>query len=145
MNRKIFLIDDDEDDQELFKEALQEIDPVASLSCFPNAIQAIEELRTGTHPDFVFLDLNLPCINGKQFLKIFRENKSWTSIPVIIYTTSKLEEDVIQTKVMGAQHFLTKPKYFNQLKKAVDFIFSSEEEDSNYDMDEYIESEPRSF
>jgi CheY-like chemotaxis protein len=136
--KSILLIDDDQDDQELFEEAINEIDPTLQCKVASSAMEAMKLLEQDNPPDFVFLDLNLPCINGKQFLKYIRQHKSFKKITVVVYTTSKLDDDVNETKKIGAQHFLTKPKYFSQLKKAIELIVLSNPDIKEFDMDEYI-------
>jgi CheY-like chemotaxis protein len=136
--KKVFLIDDDEDDQELFGEAINEIDPAIHCMVASSAMAALKILDQNNPPDFIFLDLNLPCMNGKQFLKYIRDQKAFKKVTVIVYTTSKLDDDVIETRKLGAQHFLTKPKYFSQLKKAIELIVQSDPDIIEYDMDEYL-------
>ena len=86
MNMKILLIDDDEDEQWIFAEALKEIDD--SIDCFSalNAQQGLK-LLTQSSPDFVFLDMNMPVINGFQLLEIIKKDDRLRDIPVIMYST----------------------------------------------------------
>jgi CheY-like chemotaxis protein len=136
----ILLVDDDPDDQELFVEALEEIDE--SLKCIlaKTAMEGYDVLKSGIMPDYIFLDLNLPCINGKQFLSTIKKDSNLQHIPVAIYTTSKLDDDVEETKVLGASFFLTKPARFDSLKNAILYIISEKHAASVFDIDEYINS-----
>jgi CheY-like chemotaxis protein len=115
--RRIFVIDDDIDDQELFIEAVKEIDAGIQCECASNGEEALEVLgKPDTNlPDLIFLDLNMPRLNGKQCLERLKSNKDLRHIPVIIYSTSSQENDVHDTMALGAVHFLTKPSSFHEL------------------------------
>ena len=91
----LFLIDDDPDDQHVFAEALSEIDGSVSLLTASNGLEALETLRKGSSrlPDLIFLDLNMPKMNGKQFLKELKSEPNLQDIPVVIYTTSSAKTD----------------------------------------------------
>jgi CheY-like chemotaxis protein len=66
-------------------------------------------------PDIIFLDLNMPRMNGLEFLKAIKTHRSYKRIPVIIYTTSSNPEDIRKTKDLGATDFVTKPSDFDEL------------------------------
>lgn len=125
-SRKIIMIvDDDPDDRAFFCEALSEVD--ASIECISvkggeEALQHLE--KSEGVPDYIFLDLNMPRMNGKQCLKHIKSNANLSSIPVIIYTTSKSKEDIEETKCLGAVYFLTKPNKFSDLKQAIKDILN---------------------
>lgn len=119
----ILLIDDDADDQELFIEALNEVDPAINCTSSSNGLDALQILNDSLSlPDFIFLDLNMPLLNGKGFLTEVKKNKNLSSIPIIIYSTSKNEDDVRETKQLGASFFLTKPHKFSELRAAISLI-----------------------
>ena len=73
----IMLIDDDEDDLDIFSQALMKIDPSIQFAGFKNGMEAIKLLNDSDMllPDLIFLDLNMPCMNGFECLKKIRENK----------------------------------------------------------------------
>ncbi len=70
-------------------------------------------------PDFIFLDLNMPEMGGRDCLVELKQNKHTQSIPVIIYTTSSEQEDIIETKEMGALDFITKPSKVSELTELI--------------------------
>ncbi len=87
---RIFLIDDDEDDQELFLLALGQIDPAIECSVHPDGKAALQALDGSTDaPDLIVLDLNMPRMTGQQFLAALdpKESKQ-KKIPVIVLSTS---------------------------------------------------------
>jgi CheY-like chemotaxis protein len=116
--RKILLIDDDRDDIELFKEALEEVEPSVSFQHFENAQTAFQKLLTANDdlPSLIFLDINLPVVSGWDFLQQIREVKKLSRIPVIMYTTSSYSKEKEKALRMGAQSFVSKPNDFDALK-----------------------------
>jgi CheY-like chemotaxis protein len=87
----VLIIDDDEDDVDLFKEALSEINRGIICISKSNGKVGLEYLKNSgkSLPQFIFLDLNMPFIDGKQFLKEVGKIERLAAIPVIIYTTSR--------------------------------------------------------
>jgi CheY-like chemotaxis protein len=119
--QKIFLIvDDDADDVELFCEAVNEIEPDAECITAANGEDALKKLLNIKHlPDFIFLDLNMPRMDGRQCLDELRKDKRLKKIPVIIYSTSSTQRDTDETSKLGATYFLTKPTSFQKLKSEI--------------------------
>lgn len=117
----IMIVDDDEDDIELFCDAVKELDNDIECISASNGEDAIHKLTRESQPlpDYIFLDLNMPRLNGKQCLKRLKVNPRLRDIPVIIYSTSKLKEDMEETRQLGAVHFLTKPDKVKDLRKAI--------------------------
>ena len=112
----ILLIDDDSDDIEIFREAVIEIAPDIHFDGLTNCEQALSRLNnshTGL-PDLIFLDLNMPLINGKQCLSAMRKMAHLTNTPIIIYSTSSFQKDIDETKHLGASAFLTKSSRFEE-------------------------------
>lgn len=105
-------MDDDEDDKQLFIESVKEVDENINCVTASDGQEAIIFLKDehNTLPDYIFLDLRMPRINGKQCLEEIRKDKRLRNIPVFIYTTSKNVQDSIDLKKMGAVHFITKPE-----------------------------------
>ena len=113
-NFTCFLIDDDIDDQEIFLSVLEEVDP--SIRCYTalNGQEAIHKLASEeVKPDLIFLDLNMPLMNGKQFLKACITLDGCKEIPVIILTTSSDKKSIEETKQLGAKDYITKPDKFS--------------------------------
>ncbi len=114
--RTILLIDDDEDDQEFFLEAIAEVSQEVTCTTFYNASDALNKLKNGAlKPDVIFLDLNMPIMNGLQFLAEIKQQPELQHIPVLIFSTSSHTATIEQTKEMGALDFITKPGTFSDL------------------------------
>lgn len=114
--KNILLIDDDEDDREIFQSAVKEISDQVACQTFSNAAEALNQL-TLKHiaPELIFLDLNMPVMNGQQFLVEIKKNDYLKDIPIIIFSTSSHPAAIQITKELGAYDFITKPDNFNNL------------------------------
>jgi CheY-like chemotaxis protein len=124
MVRKILLVDDDEDDQMIFGDALRQIDPGIEYFVAKNGEEALLLLRNKLNPDTIFLDLNMPVMNGCECMAEIKKDPDLNKIPIIIYTTSSLPDDKKRSKETGAQLFLRKPNTFVILKAELEKIFS---------------------
>lgn len=114
--RNILLIDDDEDDHEIFLAALEIVSPSSVCTTLSNAGEALQKLNA-KHivADLIFLDLNMPPINGKELLKKIKNTEETKNIPVIILSTSSHPATIRETKDLGAFTFITKPNKFDDL------------------------------
>jgi CheY-like chemotaxis protein len=123
--KRCLLIDDDHDDQLLFSLAIKELSKTIHLSYADSAIIALEKLQedTASVPDLIFLDLNIPGINGFECLARLKENDKLSHIPVVIYSTSSRAEDVVKTKNLGAFAFITKPNHIRDLTVKLEQFF----------------------
>jgi DNA-binding response OmpR family regulator len=124
--RSILLIDDDTEDQEIFLEAIQEVDPRIQCSCANDAEAALRQLNEEIliRPDILFIDLNMPKINGKQLLKEIKKSDQLKGIPVIMYSTFFGPQDIDEITSLGAVHYLIKATRFIELCNALKFILS---------------------
>ncbi len=115
-----FLIDDDPDDQEIFLEVLRNISPSIRCVTANNGQEAIEKLKSRqVKPDLIFLDLNMPLMNGQQFLKACHLVEDCSKIPVIILTTSSDRRSVEETMKLGARDYITKPDKYSAWGKLI--------------------------
>jgi len=113
----ILLVDDDDDDQLIFKDAISEI--FKGIKCLTayNGKDAYSQLeKSSPTPSLIFLDLNMPVMNGFEFLKRVKESGDHKKIPVVIYTTSDSPQDQKDTMEAGAVLFFTKTADFRFLK-----------------------------
>jgi DNA-binding response OmpR family regulator len=122
MSRKILIIDDDDDDCELFVDAAVMVESDLECAKIYRADRAIELLKTSYKPDFIFLDLNMPLVDGKKCLADIREIPALDTVPVIVYTTSKRQEDEASTLALGANYFITKPSALQELCDEIAYV-----------------------
>lgn len=116
----ILLIDDDTEDQDILILVLQEISPDITCYAEEHAATALEKLLTRKlKPDLIFLDLNMPVMNGMEFLSLIKKDDSLKEIPVIIVTTSALPSAKTAALDLGAKAFITKPDNYHDLKKSI--------------------------
>jgi len=124
------LIDDDPDDQFIFLDAIAEITTDLKCSTSTNVADGISYLKkTDQLPSLIFLDLNMPGMNGFDFLNMVKSDSRLKEIPVIIYSTSNNPADEKKATEAGAKLFFTKTPDFNILKRTIqkilDMDFSS--------------------
>jgi|SRR5579863_1696809 len=125
MYQYILLIDDDDDDQFIFLTALENVAPDCHCNISNNALEAFQYLYARAEtPDMIFLDLNMPLMNGFEFLLILNGDPRFSLVPVIIFSTSNSPEDLERAKGLGALQFITKTADIELLKKDLRFIFN---------------------
>jgi chemotaxis family two-component system response regulator Rcp1 len=126
----ILLVDDSPADVRLTIEALKEGKIRNQIHVAEDGESALEFLRTPgrRRPDLIFLDLNLPGIDGREVLTEIKSDPELAIIPVVVLTTSRAEEDVLRTYRLHANCYITKPVDFHQFIRVVqsieDFWFS---------------------
>ena len=121
--RHILLIDDDQDDQEIFLTAIEAVSDQADYMAIGSAETALRQLANGeVIADLIFLDLNMPIMSGQQFLSKIKDHETLKKIPVIILSTSSRAETIQEVKRLGAHDFITKPDKFDTLKKILHSI-----------------------
>ncbi len=124
--KKYYIVDDDAEDRDLLIEALGTIDKGGRCFTAKNGEEGLQKLTEDVIPlpDFIFLDLNMPRLNGKQFLIEIKKLQRFSHIPVIIYTTSKNAKDKEEMKQLGALYYITKPDGFDEICTALLAVFS---------------------
>ncbi|OKY25577.1 response regulator [Thalassotalea sp. PP2-459] len=120
----ILMADDDEDDRLLAQDALIESKVLNELHFVEDGVELIEYLThqgkfqdqaSAPRPGLILLDLNMPRKDGREALKEIKANPALRSIPVVILTTSKQEEDMVKGYDLGAASYITKPVNFEGL------------------------------
>ncbi|HSD07419.1 response regulator [Flavobacterium sp.] len=126
MNRikyNILLADDDEDDCDFFKDALDELQLPVNLVIVNDGQQLMNfllETSIDNLPDLLFLDLNMPKKSGFECLTEIRQIDKLKNLPVIIFSTSLNNEIVDLTYKNGAIHYIQKPGEFPKLKRVIE-------------------------
>jgi len=119
----IFLADDDRDDTEMFCEALEDIDDNIICHCAINGEEFFRKLgMLSEKPQLIFLDLNMPIMDGWECLKKLKHDKNYKNIPVIIISTSSHKEDMVNAVKLGAICYFVKPNSYNELIEVLQAI-----------------------
>ena len=122
----ILLIEDDPADQKLIKTSLKNQKIANELYVVNSGEEGMDFLyRRGNYnngtpqPDLILLDLNMPGMGGKEFLKWIKEDKNLKQIPVVILTTSEAEMDIIDSYKLQASGYVHKPVTLEEFKEAM--------------------------
>ena len=127
---EILLVEDSPSDTELTVEALREAKVRNHLNTVEDGVQALEFLRRqgkyrgAPRPDLILLDLNLPRKDGREVLAEIKSDDTLKTIPVVVLTTSRAEQDVLQAYKHHANCYITKPVDFEQFLNVVHSIES---------------------
>jgi CheY-like chemotaxis protein len=126
MGRIVLIVDDDSDDRDFFCEALHEIDSTIECRFAKNGQEALDLLNKPENllPDYIFLDLNMPRVGGVQCLKAIKKINHLSNIPVVIFSTTKQDDEAEKTRELGAVLFLTKPPTYTELVKKLSYVLS---------------------
>lgn len=128
----ILICDDDEDDRMLTQQALADAHVSNALRFVENGEQLLDYLyqrgefagETGKapRPGLILLDLNMPKMDGREALKVIKADKTLHDIPVVVLSTSRLDQDIIRSYELGVNSFITKPVTFSGLVEAMNVL-----------------------
>lgn len=121
---QILLVEDNPGDARLAVEALTEGKITNNISVVQDGVEAVSFLRdeNNPRPDLIFLDLNLPKMNGKEVLAVIKNDPKLKRIPVIILTTSDADQDISATYDLQANCYITKPVGFDQFIEVIQSV-----------------------
>ena len=122
----ILLVEDELADAHLVRTAIKQCNFRCNLHHVMDGIEALDYLRRAREryhdtpqPDLILLDLNMPRMNGREFLAVVKADEGFASIPVVVLTTSSVERDVTAAYQLGASGFVTKPVDMEQFINAM--------------------------
>ncbi len=127
---EVLLVEDDPQDVEITKEVMELSKVKLKVNVVENGADALTYLKrekpfeNAIRPDLILLDLNMPKMNGKEFLEEMKKDQSLRLIPVVILTTSEADEDIVKTYKLGASCYVTKPVGLDQFQKVVQAVDS---------------------
>ena len=123
MKRNIFLADDDLDDVELFQEALEDVCTSCTLISSKNGVELLKKLSgLQLPPQVIFIDVNMPVMNGLECLEFIRSRDNLKNVPVVILTTSTSPTTIARAYKLGASLFAEKPSEYSKLKKLINYV-----------------------
>ncbi len=131
-SKPILLVEDDIVDAMTVKRALKEINITNKLHIVNNGEEALDFLKDPENqtPGIILLDLNMPRMNGIDFLKIAKQDDTIKRIPVIVLTTSKEDQDKVDSFNLGVSGYMIKPvdyKKFVEVVKTIDLYWTLSE------------------
>lgn len=122
--RVIWFADDDPDDVYLFETILKEVNPSALFTAFSYGEDLLKGLSTLPAPDLLFLDINMPCMNGQECLKKIRNQPAFKRLPIVVFTSSPRQGDVAYTYALGAHLFVHKPSNYTEIIKILEQVLT---------------------
>jgi CheY-like chemotaxis protein len=127
----VLLVEDEVADANLVQMAFEESRLLATLHHVIDGVEALKFLRQDSEafadaprPDLILLDLNMPRMNGREFLQAVKQDDGLRPIPIVVLTTSDVERDVVESYGLGAAGYIVKPVDLDQLIKAIKGIES---------------------
>lgn len=122
--KPILLVEDDKVDAMTIKRALSEIKVTNPLDIASNGEEALEFLRDGKNekPGIILLDLNMPKMNGIEFLRIVKQDDVLKAIPVVVLTTSKEDQDRVESFKFSVAGYMIKPVDYLQFVEVMKTI-----------------------
>ncbi len=131
-SKPILLVEDDNVDVMTVRRALKDLKVESQLVSACDGEEAVEYLRTSGNPKprIILLDLNMPKMNGTEFLRIVKADQSLKKIPVIVLTTSSSEQDIVRSFELGAAGYMVKSvdyKKFIEIIRAINLYWNLSE------------------
>jgi CheY-like chemotaxis protein len=132
LNKPLLLVEDDQVDVMTIKRALKEIHVVNPVAHVENGEDGIAYLRDESKekPCLILLDLNMPVMNGIEFLQVVKQDEHLRRIPVIVLTTSEEQQDKMNSFNLGVAGYMAKPvdyRQFVEVMRSIDMYWTISE------------------
>jgi CheY-like chemotaxis protein len=115
----MLVVEDNPTDVLIMKKAIAQAQAAVDIQVVHDGEEALDYLRSryatsaaGGVPDLIVADLNMPRMDGREFLRALKDDENLRLLPVVILTTSTRQEDVLESYRLGAASFITKPAKF---------------------------------
>ncbi|HEX3935498.1 MAG TPA: response regulator [Puia sp.] len=121
--KKILLVDDDEDDRQIFTEIVCDVDPEGLVEYAENGLEMIallNKMPDDELPGMIILDQNMPRMTGKESLIFLKESPRFQQIPTIVYSTYQVRDFYQECLEMGAQDVVAKPDTMQAYREMVE-------------------------
>jgi CheY-like chemotaxis protein len=118
--KAVLYVEDDVDDQQLFVEVLNTVNPDFECYTAADGEEALDLLNNIDIPVCIYVDVNMPRMNGLEFLKALKLHPRFSQIPVFILTTSKSANDELTATALGAKQYIIKPNSYRDLFKILE-------------------------
>ena len=116
-NLSCFLIDNDTDDQDIFRMALRDVNDQIVFTVADNGVDALQQVNADESyvPSIIFIDMNMPLMDGKQCLREIKKLERLSRVPIYLYSTSSDPHTIAEVKRLGATDFIVKPAGYQKL------------------------------
>ena len=121
--KTILFVDDDEDDREIFRSVLKDIHPEFVFVPAENGLEALDHLTNNPPPICIYIDVNMPKMNGIELLKALQLHLIYSKIPVFVLSSLYKEEDKSMMRSLGAVDYLKKPDNYEDFVKLLKSCF----------------------
>lgn len=121
---KIMYVDDDPADLEIFSAALKDLNTDHTLCTASNCMEVLDCLTNGDTFDIIFMDINMPLMDGKQCLHEIKKKEGFKNIPVIILSGTDRMSEIDEVYSLGAHYHIVKPHAYINLLASLKIIFS---------------------
>src|ERR1700753_2585484 len=121
--KKILLVDDDEDDRQIFTEIVCDVDPDAIVEYAENGLEMIallDKMPEDELPGMIILDQNMPRMTGNVYLIFLKERQHYQQIPTIVYSTYQVRDFYQECLELGAQDVVAKPDTMQAYREMVE-------------------------
>ena len=121
--KKLLLVDDDEDDRQIFTEIVCDVDPDAMVEYGENGLEMIallDKMPDDELPGMIILDQNMPRMTGKESLIFLKESDRYQLIPTIVYSTYQVRDFYQECLELGAQDVVAKPDTMQAYREMVE-------------------------
>lgn len=120
-SKPVLLVEDDSIDAMTVKRAFKDLKVTNQLAVTTNGEEALDYLRDPgkNRPCVILLDLNMPKMNGTEFLKIAKADETLKKIPVVVLTTSSEERDIVESFKLSVAGYIIKPVDYKKFVEAI--------------------------
>lgn len=131
-DKPILLVEDDQVDVMTVKRALKEVKVTNPIVNMENGEEALKYLRAPANekPCIILLDINMPIMNGIEFLQVAKHDDQLKRIPVVVLTTSEEQRDKISSFDLGVAGYIAKPvdyRQFVEIMRTIDAYWTVSE------------------
>ena len=124
-NVTLFYADDDADDLDFFRDVTEAIDKNIEVFTHDNGNELLVAVKNPPpSPHIIFLDLNMPGKDGFEVLRELKTSEEYKNIPVVIFSTSNDQKNILRSKELGANLYITKPNSFAKFRKSIEHTLS---------------------